>query len=125
MRNSGIRIQATERSDLNFISARSSRDGVKLQASVEWQSTETLVKGDRRSNLTNQRGYFVQVVRVVVLAGELNRDDTLSVVYGDTSKGSPGMRAGYLKSAGDPIVAALDTEGLGNFACWPKGRSSP
>ena len=115
IRNSGIRIQTTEPSDLNYISAHCTRAGVKLLTSVELQSTTTLVKGMRISNLTGQRGYFVEVVRVVVTSGELQTGDTLAVVYGDTSKGSPGMRAGLLKSAGDPVVAALDTRGNGQF----------
>lgn len=115
IRNSGIRLQTDSPGDLNYVSAHASRPGTRVQATVELQSDTTLVKGNRPSNLTGQMGYFVEVVRAVVTGGELQAGDTISVVYGDTSKGSPGLRAGILKSAGDPVTAALDTAGLGQF----------
>ncbi len=115
IRSSANRLQATDPSAPHYVRARASRSGVELKTIVELESNETLVKGNRVSNLSHLAGYYAFVTRVILLKGELRDGDTLAVVYGDTSQGSPGLRAGLITTAPQPILVAVDTEGRGQF----------
>jgi len=115
VRNSANRLQTTAPAEPHYVTARCSKPEVGLQTTVEFQSEETLVKGVKPSNLSRRMGYYVFVVRVIVLKGEVHEGDTLSVVYGDQSHGSPGMRAAIIPTQQEPILVAVDTEGSGRF----------
>ena len=65
-----------------------------LQTFVELESEQAIDKAGRWSNLSGRAGYYSYVARVVVRHGRLERGDELSLVYGDTSGGSRGFRAG-------------------------------
>ncbi len=114
-RNSANRLQATAPTEPNFISARCSDPDVALQTTVEFESPAVLVKSVKPSNMTHRMGYYVFVVRVVLLKGEIREGQTLSVIYGDQSRGSKGMRAAIISTRAEPILVAVDTEGRGRF----------
>lgn len=117
-RNSANPLQATNPLGDYYVSARSSRKDVKLEAIVEGESKELLVKSARPS-LDGRSERYVFVARVRVTHGRLNRGDTLSLVYGDTSQGSRGMRAAVIATAPEPILVAVDAAGSGTFALHP------
>jgi hypothetical protein len=113
-RNSANPLQATNPRGDYYVSARSSRAGVKLETVVESESNEVLVKNARQS-LDGRSERYVWVVRARVRQGRLRPGDTLSVVYGDTSGGSRGMRAAVIATSPEPILVAVDAIGAGRF----------
>jgi hypothetical protein len=115
LRNSANRLQATAPSEPNYISARCSNSNVVLQTTVEFENPAVLVKTVKPSNMSHRMGYYVFIVRVVVLKGEIKEGETLSVIYGDPSRGSKGMRAAIITGHVEPIIVALDFEGRGQF----------
>lgn len=128
-RNSANPLQATNPRGDYYVSAHSSRKDVKLETVVEGESKELLVKSARPS-LDGRSERYVFVARVRVAQGRLDRGDTLSVVYGDTSRGSRGMRAAVIATAPEPVLVAVDAAGSGTFALHPErpaiqSRSGP
>lgn len=124
IRNSANRLQSSDPREENYISARCSRDGVKLRTWVEDEpggepvSGGVLVKTPRQS-LDGRLERYVYVIRVWVTEGELREGDILSVIYGDTSGGSKGMRAGIIRTHPEPILLAVDSDGNGLFRMHP------
>lgn len=117
-RNSPIVLQATEPNHNNYVTARCSNPAVKLETTVELQPKSVFSKDLRPSNMTNREGYYDLIVRVIVLRGELHRGDTLSVIYGDRTGGSNGMRAGLITTLPQPITLAIDFQGRGQFQLY-------
>lgn len=117
-RNSANALQATNPRGDHYVSTRASREGVKLETIVEGESDEVLVKRARQS-LDGRSERYVWVVRARVGQGKLRPGDTLSVVYGDTSGGSRGMRAAVVATTPEPILVAVDTVGTGRFELHP------
>ncbi len=115
IRNSGFRMQASDPRDGLYVSARCSRPEVRPRTVVEQEPATSLVKGDRRSNLNRWTGYFTFVTRVVVEDGDLREGDTLTLIYGDRSGGSPGFRLGITAGPPRALIFALDTEGRNTF----------
>lgn len=113
-RNSANPLQATNPRGDYYLSARSSRTDVTLDTIVEGESKALLVK-DARPSLDGRSERYVFVVRVRVAHGRLDPGDTLSVVYGDTSAGSRGMRAAVISTAPEPILVAVDAAGSDAF----------
>ncbi|MGH9162098.1 MAG: DUF3604 domain-containing protein [Vicinamibacteraceae bacterium] len=113
-RNSAHRLQATDPKADHYISSRSSRDDVRLRTEVESESASDLVKA-ARPGLDGRLERYVFVVRVTVEEGELHEGDTVSVIYGDTSMDSRGMKAGVVSTPPEPILAAVDHGGTGTF----------
>lgn len=120
IRNSANRLQATDPSEDNYISSRSSRTEVRLRTWVENEPPrgEGLVKSPRHG-LDGRYERYIYVVRVWLLEGELKEGDTVSVIYGDTSRGSKGMRAAIISTHPEPILLAVDTDGTGEFRLHP------
>ncbi len=58
---------------------------------------------------------YVFVVRVTVSEGRLLEDDTIEIVYGNTSGGSRGLRASIVSTSPEPVLVALDRAGSGRF----------
>jgi hypothetical protein len=116
-RNSAFRLQATDPRGDHYVSARCSDPAVALRTLVEMEADtpESWVKTLKPSTLTNRMGYYVYVVRVVVLEGDVRPGETISLTYGDRSQGSRGLRAGILASGPEPAVLAVDTDGTGKF----------
>ncbi len=112
-RNSANRLQATDPSDDHYVSAHASRPSVSLRTEVEGESPNFLVKRDRRS-IDRRQERYVFVVRVTLEGGTLSAGDTISVVYGDTSGGSRGMRAAIVNTTPEPILVAVDRDGTGD-----------
>ncbi|MGH9373490.1 MAG: hypothetical protein ACRD15_18370, partial [Vicinamibacterales bacterium] len=117
-RNSANPLQATNPRGDHYVSGRSSREGVKLETIVEGESDEVLVKNARES-LDGRSERYVWVARVRVTQGTLRPADTLSVVYGDTSAGSRGLRAAIVSTTPEPILLAVDAAGNGRFELHP------
>lgn len=117
-RNSANRLQATDPTGDHFISSRSSREDVRLRTVVESETGDYLVKS-ARPGLDGRLERYVFVVRITVEEGQLQTGDTVSVIYGDTSSGSRGMKAGIISTPPEPILAAVDHDGTGEFRRLP------
>lgn len=113
-RNSANRLQATEPQSPHFVSAGCSRAGVKVRAIVESETDKKLVK-HAKASLDGRYERYVFVVRVLVEEGALKSGDTISVIYGDTSGGSPGMLAGAVATGPLPVLVAIDAAGDSQF----------
>lgn len=114
-RNSANPLQATNPRADYFVIGRTSRRDVTLETIVEGESKDILVKSARPS-LDGRSERYVFVVRVRVARGRLDAGDTVSVVYGDMSGGSRGMRAAVIATPPEPVLVAVDTTGSGTFA---------
>lgn len=113
-RNSANRLQATAPGDEHYVSASCSNPGVTLRTIVENERDNTLIKHEKDS-LDGRRERYVFVVRVVVEQGQLDVGDVISVLYGDTTHGSRGYRAGSVTTGPLPVLVAMDAEGTGSF----------
>jgi len=113
-RNSANRLQATDPHDDHYVSANTSRQSVQIRTTVESETDNILVK-QARPGLDGRAERYVFVVRVEILEGELQHDDTISVIYGDTSQGSRGMRASIVTTPPEPVLVAVDLQGSGEF----------
>ncbi len=113
-RNSANRLQASDPAADHFVSARCSREDVPLEIEVEHETPDELVKHPKPS-LDGRFERYVFVVRVRVVNGSLAEGDAISVVYGDTSEGSRGYRAGAVSTPPMPVLVAVDAEGSGQF----------
>jgi hypothetical protein len=120
IRNSANRLQASDPREDNYISARCSRASVRLRIWVEDEPPggEVLVKSNRYS-LDGRYERYVYVVRVWIMEGQLEEGDTLSVIYGETSGGSKGMRASIIRTHPEAILVAVDSEGTGLLQMHP------
>lgn len=120
VRNSANRLQASDPRTENYISSSCSREGIQLRTWVEHEPppSAVLVKNGR-PGLDGRLSRYIYVVRIWVLNGDLREGDTLSVIYGDTSGGSPGMRAAIINTPPEPILTAVDTKGTGDFRMHP------
>ncbi len=117
-RNSANPLQASNPAGDHYVSAGSSRSDVRLETVVESESDRILVKSSR-PGLDGRSERYVFVVRVRLLQGGLREGDTLSVVYGDTSRGSRGMRAAIIATPPEPILVAIDSAGSGQYRLHP------
>ena len=79
---------------------------------------ETLVK-NARHGLDGRTSATSTSPRVWVTEGELHEGDTLTVIYGDTSGGSKGMRAAVIRTHPEPLMLAVDAGGTGEFKMHP------
>ena len=118
IRNSANLLQSSNSHGENYISARCSRKGVHLRTWVEDQPSGELVKSPRRG-LDGRMERYIYVIRVWVTKGELQEGDTISVIYGDRSGGSKGMRASIIRTRPEPILLAVDSAGTGTFRMHP------
>jgi len=117
-RNSANSLQATDPRRDHFVSATTSRPGVKLETIVEGESKDFLIKQARES-VDGRAKRYVFVVRVRVAEGRLRSGDAVSIVYGDTSRGSRGMRASIVATPPEPVLVAVDHAGSGTFQLHP------
>jgi hypothetical protein len=115
IRNSAFRTQASAPREPNFVAAHTSVRGVVLQTFIELESDAAIDKAGRWSNLSGRGGYYNYVARVIVRRGRLAAGDVLTVLYGDTSGGSRGFRAGINRCAPSRVFVAVDHDGLGRF----------
>ena len=118
IRNSANHLQSSNSHGENYISSQCSREGVHLRTWVEDEPHGELVKTSRRG-LDGRLERYIYVVRVWVTKGELQAGDTLSVIYGDTSGGSKGMRASIIRTRPERILLAVDSSGTGTFRMHP------
>ncbi len=128
-RNSANRLQSSDPSADHYVSARASRGDVRLETTVESESDQVLVKAARRG-LDGRSERYIFVVRVQLLKGDLHQGDILSVIYGDTSRGSRGVRAAIISAPPEPVLVAIDPTGSGDFGLIPslptlESRSGP
>jgi hypothetical protein len=93
---------------------------VKLRTWVEDEppAGQVLVKS-ARYGLDGRFERYIYVTRVWVTRGELKEGDTLSVIYGDVSGGSKGMRASIIRTRPEPVLLAVDSSGAGVFRMHP------
>jgi hypothetical protein len=113
-RNSANRLQSSDPGSDHFVSATCSREDVQVEAEVEHPGEHELVKHAKPS-LDGRFERYVFVVRVRVVQRALEEGDTLSVIYGDTSHGSRGYRAGDVSTPPLPVLVAVDADGSGRF----------
>ena len=113
-RNSANRLQASDPTDDHYIAAYGSGADVRIEAEVESETSDFLVKS-ARPGLDGRSERYVFVVRANVVSGSLREGETISVVYGDTSAGSRGMRAAIVATGPEPILVSVDRDGSGAF----------
>ena len=104
-RNSANRLQASDPTDDHYIAAYGSGTDVRVEAEVESETSDFLVKSGR-PGLDGRSERYVFVVRADVVSGSLREGETIRVVYGDTSAGRRGMRAAIVATEPEPIVMA-------------------
>ena len=113
-RNSANRLQASDPVDDHYVAAYGSGADVRVEAQVESETSDFLVKSPR-PGLDGRRERYVFVVRADIVSGALRAGETVSVVYGDTSAGSRGMRAAIVAAGPEPILVSIDRDGDGVF----------
>lgn len=113
-RNSANRLQASDPTDDHYIAAYGSGADVRVEAEVESETADFLVKS-ARPGLDGRSERYVFVVRANVVSGTLRAGETIRVVYGDTSQGSRGMRAAIVAAGPEPILVSVDRDGSGVF----------
>ena len=113
-RNSANRLQASDPVDDHYVAAYGSGADVRVEAEVESETSDFLVKS-ARPGLDGRSERYVFVVRANVVSGSLRAGETIRVVYGDTSAGGRGMRAAIVAAGPEPILASVDREGDGVF----------
>lgn len=126
-RNSANRLQSSLPEDEHFVTSTTSRTGVSAQTTVESESKQALVKHAKIS-LDGRSERYVFVVRVRVTEEKLEKGDTISVVYGDRSHGSPGYRAAAVSTESERVLIAIDSAGDSRFQLLtplPQIRSLP
>lgn len=120
VRNSANRLQSSDAASSNFISSHCSQQGIELRTWVEDEpSPEVVLVKDYRAGLDGRESRYIYVVRVWVLNGDVREGSTISVTYGDTSKGGQGMPAGIINTQPEPVLLAADTRGTGDFHLHP------
>lgn len=112
-RNSAIALQHIDSTFPNYITATSSNTNANITAEVEHFQKEGLVKS-RKPALDGRSERYVFVVRVSTDSA-LAQGDTLTLTYGDTSGGSPGLRAGDRIADNAPVLLAIDSQGDSTF----------
>ncbi len=113
-RNSASRLQTIDPTDNNYITAASSNPKVAVKAIVEDERGDILIKHAKVS-MDGRSERYVFVTRAILESGTLKQGDTISVVYGDRSAGSPGYRASAISTPPTAILVAVDYNGDGNF----------
>ena len=113
-RNSANRLQAADPTDDHYVAAYGSGTDARIEAEVESETSDFLVKSARRG-LDGRAERYVFVVRATVMSGSLRAGETITVVYGDTSRGSRGMRAAIVATDPEPILVSVDRDGSGMF----------
>lgn len=112
--NSANRLQSSDPVDDHYVSATGSGTDVRIEAEVESETSDFLVKSARRG-LDGRAERYVFVVRADVVSGSVREGETIEVVYGDTSQGSRGMRAAIVATDPEPIQVSIDRDGSGSF----------
>ncbi len=112
--NSANRLQASDPADDHYISASGSGTDVRIEAEVESETADFLVKS-ARPGLDGRAERYVFVVRADVVSGAVREGETIEVVYGDTRQGSRGMRAAIVSTDPEPILVTVDRDGSGTF----------
>ncbi len=97
-------LQTTRPADYNYVSATAST-GARL----------SLVYG----KTAHQRPWF-KALTVRLHGGYLREGDTITVVYGDTSRGSPGLRLPTLADAGFEFKVLADVCAVGHYYPLPE-----
>ncbi len=123
-RNSANSLQATDPQKIHYVSAHCTNPAVQLKTIVEGQTDRVLVK-HAKVGLDSRSERYVFVVRVKVTGGKLREGDLIRVVYGDTSKGSPGMLASIVRTEPEPVLSAVDVDGDGVFEPAPDAQRQP
>ena len=113
-RNSANRLQSSDPKGDHYVSARCSAAGVRVEARVEGERENWLIKHAKPS-LDGRLERYVFVVRVIVREGEVPPGEYIEVVYGDDAAGSVGYRAGTVSTGPLPIQIAVDDAGDGVF----------
>ncbi len=113
-RNSANRLQTSDPRRDHYVRAVSSNPNTVIKTIVESEREGLLIKHAKLS-LDGRRHRYTFVVRAIVSKGKLDPDDTISVIYGDRTGGSPGIRASAVSPKHLPLLAALDVEGNSRF----------
>ena len=112
--NSANRLQASDPTDDHYVSAYGSANDVRIAAEMESEVSDFLVKS-ARPGLDGRAERYVFVARATVVSGTLRAGETIEVVFGDTSRGSRGMRAAIVATEPEQIQVSVDRDGSGTF----------
>jgi hypothetical protein len=118
-RNSPHAMQTVDQFAPNYVSAHSTNPNVRLSWEVEggnWQNaTSGLYVKNRKTAIDGRENRYAFVLRVTVEEGTLERGDVLSVIYGDTSEGSPGFYGPITAPVTEQILMEIDYNGNGKY----------
>lgn len=117
MRNSAKGVHTEDPSAANYVTARAFRTDAGVKCLVEEGTTQEFVKTNR-IGLDGRPGRYVYVVTAQAV-DELREYDTLEVVFGDCSAGSPGFIAALHPEGAEVVRVALDADGSGAFTLFP------
>ncbi|HEU5316479.1 MAG TPA: DUF3604 domain-containing protein, partial [Chloroflexota bacterium] len=129
LRNSSRAVQANRPTEPFYVSARASRDGVRLRCEVEEEragdarpneDTEYVKRPRKGIDGTGRR--YCWVVRVTLTEGSLEPADTIDVVYGDRSGGSRGFTPPLWAASPERVRAAVRVTREGSFEPLPEER---
>jgi hypothetical protein len=120
IRNSANRLHSSDPESDNYISSSCSQPGIELRTWVEHEpGREVVLVKEYRPGLEGRQSRYIFVVRVWALNGNLEEGTTISVIYGDTTRGSRGMLAGIISTRPEAVLVAIDKEGTGDFRLHP------
>lgn len=120
-RNSSRRVQTIDPTEAFYVSARCSRPDVTLRCEMEDRDDAEFGKS-HRMNLggTKPASRYGWTVRVTVGGGGLVEGDTVDVRFGDTSAGGRGFTPPIAAGSPEPVHAAVDPTGDGDFTILPE-----
>ena len=122
-RNSSRRVQTVDPTEAFYVTARASREGVRLGCEMadaiesDWGKSARLNLGGTRA-----RSRYGWTVRITVEEGALRPGDTIDVVYGDTSQGGRGFTPPLFAGSPELVHAAVDPSGDGRYETIPDER---
>lgn len=113
-RNSANPLRASDPTANHYVKAYCSNPDAEIETVVEGERDEVLIKHAKRS-LDGREERYVFVTRAIVRGAPLADGDTISMVYGDRSGGSAGMRASAVSTPPLPVPVAVDADGDNRF----------
>lgn len=109
-RNSARQPQTSDPTAAHYVSARCSRPGVAVHATVEDEHPAEFVKNPR-VGIDGRANRYAHVIRVTLDGPSLGAGDHLDVTIGDQRGGSPGFAAAFHANGLEYVQVAVDPDG--------------
>jgi len=112
-------VHSVDPAKANYVGLKCSSRTAHLGWYVEHGTSSAYTGVNSRLGLDGRAHRYNYVVRVLILEGVLDRSDTVEIIFGDRSAGSPGFEAGFQAGDFEPVSIAIDYTGDGAFAALP------